>query len=116
MQREPGCPAEPTIGGYEMDITQLIIQLVAGAIGGNAAGAVMKDKSLGTLGNTIAGVIGGGIGGQLLNAVMGGGAADAAAAAGGMDIGSIIQQVAGGGIGGAILMIIAGMVKNMNKG
>jgi len=98
-----------------MDLTQLIIQLVIGAIGGNAAGAVMKDKSLGTLGNTIAGVIGGGIGGQLLNAVLGGGApvaGDAAAAASGMDIGALIQQIAGGGIGGAVLMAIVGMIKN----
>lgn len=98
-----------------MDITALIIQLIIGAIGGNAAGAVMKDKSLGTLGNTIAGVIGGGVGGQLLDAVLGGGVADATAAAGGTDIGNIIQQVAGGGIGGAILMVIAGYIKNMNK-
>ena len=43
-----------------MTFTQLIIELIIGAIGGNAAGAVMKDKSLGTLGNTIAGVVGGG--------------------------------------------------------
>ena len=77
-----------------MDITSLIIQLVIGAIGGNAAGKVMPDKSLGTLGNTIAGVVGGGLGGQLLSAVMGGGAADAAAAAAtsGLDIGSLIQS------------------------
>jgi uncharacterized membrane protein YeaQ/YmgE (transglycosylase-associated protein family) len=54
-----------------MDITQLIIQLIVGAIGGNAAGAVMKDKSLGTLGNTIAGVIGGGIGGAILMIIVG---------------------------------------------
>ena len=96
-----------------MDITQLIIQLVAGAIGGNAAGAVMKDKSLGTIGNTIAGVIGGGVGGQILNAVLGSGAAEATA---GLDISAIIQQIAGGGIGGAILIVIAGVIKNMNKG
>jgi hypothetical protein len=104
--------------GKTMDITALIIQLIVGAIGGNAAGAAMKNYSLGTLGNTIAGVVGGGVGGQILNSILGGGAAaDAAAAASGMDIGAIIQQVAGGGIGGAILMIIVGIIKNaMNKG
>ena len=93
----------------------IIIQLVAGAIGGNAAGKAMPDKSLGTLGNTIAGVIGGVGGGQLLNILLGGGAlpADAAAAAGGLDIGAIIQDVAGGGIGGAVLMIVAGIIKGM---
>ena len=30
-----------------MDLTALIIQLISGAIGGNAAGAVSKDTSLG---------------------------------------------------------------------
>ena len=54
-----------------MDITSLIIQLIVGAIGGNAAGKVMPDKSLGTLGNTIAGVVGGGIGGAILMIVVG---------------------------------------------
>ena len=90
---------------------ELIIQLISGAVGGNVAGAVMKQHSLGTMGNSIAGILGGGIGGQLLNAVtgMGGG--------GGMDIGGIISQVAGGGVGGAILMVIVSLIKGaMNKG
>ena len=90
---------------------QLLIQLVSGAVGGNAAGAVMKQHSLGTLGNSIAGIVGGGIGGQLLSAVtgMGGG--------GGLDIGSIISQVAGGGVGGAVLMVVVSLIKGaMNKG
>ena len=55
-----------------MDWTSLITQLVIGAIGGNAAGAVLKDQSLGTLGNTISGVVGGGIGGQILGALTAG--------------------------------------------
>jgi hypothetical protein len=40
-------------------IINLIIQLVAGVAGGNAAGAALKNYDLGTLGNTIAGAIGG---------------------------------------------------------
>jgi uncharacterized membrane protein YeaQ/YmgE (transglycosylase-associated protein family) len=93
----------------------IIIQLVAGAIGGNAAGKAMPEKSLGTLGNTIAGVIGGFGGGQLLNILLGSGAmpADAAAAASSMDIGAIIQDIAGGGIGGAVLMVVVAIVKGM---
>ena len=57
-----------------MDITSLIIQLIVGAVGGNAAGKAMPDKSLGTMGNTIAGAIGGLGGGQLLDMILGGGA------------------------------------------
>ena len=34
-----------------MDIVSIIIQLVVGALGGNAAGAALKDKSLGGTGS-----------------------------------------------------------------
>ena len=56
----------------------ILIQLVLGAIGGNIGGALFKNLSLGTVGNSIAGIVGGGIGGQILTAVLGG------AASGGM--------------------------------
>ena len=45
-------------------IINLIIQLIAGAVGGNAAGAALKDLDLGKLGNTIAGALGGAGGGR----------------------------------------------------
>ena len=50
-------------GGFRME---LIIQLISGAIGGNVAGGVMKQHSLGTVGNSIAGILGGGIGDNCL--------------------------------------------------
>ena len=43
-------------------IIGLIIQLISGAVGGNIAGAAMKQYNLGTIGNSIAGLIGGGVG------------------------------------------------------
>jgi hypothetical protein len=94
----------------------LIIQVVAGLIGGNAAGSALKEKSLGTTGNSIAGGIGGLILGQILQAVMGGGVADPTAAAAGMDIGKIVTDLIGGGAGGAILTAIVGMLKNQASG
>jgi hypothetical protein len=45
-----------------MNFTSLIVQLISGAVGGNAAGTVSKDMSLGPLGNTFAGALGGGVG------------------------------------------------------
>ena len=51
-------------------LINIIVQIVAGAIGGNGAGAALKDVNLGTLGNTIAGAIGGVAGGQLLSALI----------------------------------------------
>ena len=61
-----------------MDITSLIIEAVSGAVGGNVAGAALKEKSLGAIGNSIAGIVGGRVGGTILQTVMGGAAAQVA--------------------------------------
>jgi hypothetical protein len=102
------CKGEET--AMSSTLINLIIQLVTGVIGGNAAGTALKDYSLGNIGNTIAGAIGGVGGGQLLQSVI---PAIAGAAGGDLDLGSIIGQVVGGGAGGAILTIVAGVVKSM---
>lgn len=47
-------------------LINLIIQIIAGIGGGHAAGATLKNYTLGVIGNTIAGAIGGAVGGQLL--------------------------------------------------
>ena len=91
-----------------MDIISLIIQAISGAVGGNVAGAAMKENSLGTMGNSIAGIVGGGLGGTLLQTVMG----TAAAGGGSLDLTTILSNVAGGGVGGAILMAVVGIIKN----
>lgn len=83
----------------------VLIQLISGAVGGNFAGSLMKDKSLGTIGNSIAGIIGGGLGGQLL------GLLGIGTETGGTDIASIIGSLAGGGVGGGVLMAIVGIIK-----
>ena len=84
----------------------LIIQLVSGAVGGNAAGALMKKLSLGTLLNSVAGIVGGGLGGQLL------GMLGLQTTTGGMDLASVIGNIAGGGVGGGVLMAIVGLIKS----
>lgn len=98
-------------------IVGFIIEIIAGAIGGNAVGAGAKKYSLGTAGNSIAGAVGGIILGQIL-AAMGIGepgmaAAEGAPAAGGMDIGAVIGQIVGGGVGGGVLTLIIGVIKSM---
>jgi uncharacterized membrane protein YeaQ/YmgE (transglycosylase-associated protein family) len=98
--------------GANVNIVALIVQVVSGAVGGNIAGALMKKFNLGPIGNSLAGIIGGGIGGQLLSMVTSGGAAAAGASAGGMDMSSILSSVAGGGVGGAVLMAIIGLIKS----
>jgi hypothetical protein len=97
-----------------MNITALIIQLVSGAIGGNVAGGALKNLSLGPIWNSILGIIGGGVGGQIVGAMLGGGGmpdAAAAAAGGGLNLESIIGSIAGGGVGGGILMLIVGAIR-----
>lgn len=91
-----------------MEFLPLIIQAISGAAGGNLFGSLVKNLSLGTLGNSAAGIIGGGLGGQLLGML---GAAPAAT--GGLDIASILTSVAGGGVGGGVLMAIVGLVKKL---
>jgi hypothetical protein len=89
-------------------IISFIVQIVAGALGGNAAGAGLKDLSLGTTGNTIAGAIGGGVGGQILTALV----PMLSGAAGNVDIGALAGQAVGGGVAGAIVTAIIGLIKN----
>ena len=97
-----------------MNLLPLIIELVSGAVGGNIAGSLLKNLSLGPVGNSIAGIVGGGIGEQLLGMIVP--ALQSAAAGGGFDVGSVIGQVAGGGVGGAIVMIVVGLIKQMMSG
>lgn len=92
-----------------MDIINLLISLVSGAVGGNVAGAVMKEKSLGVVGNSIAGIFGGGVGNAILSLL---GLFGTTAATGDHSIGSIIGNIAGSGVGGAILLFIVSLIKN----
>lgn len=66
----------------------------------------MPDKSLGTLGNTIAGLVGGGLGGQILQALL------PTLTGGGSDLGRILGNIAGSGIGGGLVMIAVSLIKN----
>ncbi|CAM1342220.1 hypothetical protein [Tenacibaculum amylolyticum] len=81
---------------------ELIISLLTGAVGGNLAGAILKKFSMGTLWNSIVGILGGGLGAQLLGML-------------GIDLSGIIGSIAGGTVGGGVLMAIIGVIKNSMK-
>ena len=91
-----------------MGIVNLIIQLVCGLITGNATGSAMKERSLGTVGNSITGLVGGGLGGVVVMLIekylIPGGTA-------GLDFSNIIGSILGGGIGGSVLTAIVGFIK-----
>jgi len=84
----------------------LVIQLLSGAAGGNIIGKLLPKLNLGTLGNSISGILGGGLGGYLLNML----GVDAGPS-GALDIGSIVGSVASGGVGGGVVMFIVGLIK-----
>jgi uncharacterized membrane protein YeaQ/YmgE (transglycosylase-associated protein family) len=76
---------------------QLILSLISGAIGGYMAGAVLKN-SLGPAGNTIVGLVGGGVSEKILTAT-------------GVLSGSVVEEIVGSGIGGAVLVLIVRELK-----
>jgi len=81
-----------------------LISILCGAAGGNLSGALMKKLSLGTLGNSIVGILGGAAGQGILGnlgALTGNGIGDA---------------ILGGGVGGGGLMAIVALVRKvLNK-
>ena len=89
---------------------QILINLVAGALGGAGTGKASPQFDLGMVGNLIAGAVGGGVLGQvvtlLLPSVM------AAAQAGNLSIGGIVLHAIAGGAGGASLTAIVGAPKD----
>jgi uncharacterized membrane protein YeaQ/YmgE (transglycosylase-associated protein family) len=47
-------------------IISWIVSLIAGSAGGNIVGALLKNRSLGPVVNSVLGLVGGGLGGKLL--------------------------------------------------
>lgn len=89
---------------------QILTNLIAGAIGGNAAGKASPTFDIGTIGNTVAGLVGGGLLGQLVPILLP--AISAAAQGGNLSVGGILTNLISGGAGGAILTAIIGAIKN----
>jgi len=89
---------------------QLLIQIVTGIIGGQAVGAAIKNAAMTQLPKILAGGIGGIAGGQILDALVGGGDPATAGALSGA-----LGDVIGGAGGGAILTAIVGAVLNATK-
>ena len=52
-------------------ITNLVIQIIAGLLGGHAAAALSKEHNFGVFGHTIAGAVGGALSGYFLQTIVG---------------------------------------------
>src|ERR1700742_4394560 len=101
---------DPSSICQEIDMEQILINLVAGAIGGVGAGKSSSTFDLGTAGNIISGLVGGGVLGQIVTLLLP--SVVAAAQSGNFSVSGIVSQVVAGGAGGAILTAIIGAVKN----
>jgi hypothetical protein len=112
------------------NIVPLIVQIIAGAVGGNVLAQFAKQYSMNPTWNSIAGAIGGliltWICGRIpgLDALVGAvgsaagtDAAGAAASSGasGLTAGALVSQAIAGIIGGGVLTAIAGAVKNRQQ-
>ncbi len=81
-----------------------LISLVAGAVGGNLGGAIFKNLSLGTVMNSIAGILGGAGGMSLMNSLN--------ASSGN----ALLNQLGGGAVGGTVVMAVIGLIKKVMGG
>ena len=89
---------------------QILINLVAGALGGVGAGKASPQFDLGMIGNIISGLVGGGALGQIVSLILP--SVIAAARHGNLSVGGIVSQALAGGAGGVILTTIIGAMKN----
>lgn len=91
-----------------MDMVGMLVNAVSGAVGGNISGAALKQMSLGTIGNTIAGAVGGVAGtyiAQAMGILASMGLAD-------MTVASIGTEAGISAVCGAVVTVIVGFVKN----
>jgi hypothetical protein len=91
----------------------LVLQLIAGGVGGSVIGTALKRFDLGMIGNLLIGIVGGGIGAQVIGALVGGGEASAIVGPDGFDFGTLVAQFAAGAFGGGALVVVMGLIENM---
>ena len=105
---QAACREEARIWG---GMAGLVLQLIAGAVGGSVIGTTIKRYDLGMIGNLLAGMIGGGIGAQIIGALVGSGEASAIVGPDGFDFGTLVAQFAAGAFGGGALVVVTGLAK-----
>jgi hypothetical protein len=106
----PEIESRLSLGHAEINMEQILINLVAGALGGVGAGKSSPTFDLGTIGNIVSGLVGGGVLGQLVTLLLP--SVMAAAQSGDLSIGGIVSQAVAGGAGGAVLTALIGAMKN----
>jgi len=83
---------------------ELIISLLLGATGGNIGGALIRKLNLGFIGNSMSGIVGGGMGGKILQSAL----CDPSDA---VTSNIMIPNIIGGLAGGLLFMMLIGILK-----
>lgn len=93
-------------------MTNLLIQLVSGILGGHAAAVAAKDHSFGFIGHSIVGAIGGALSGLFLQTL----AATMVTASGSLNeprpAEAVMLQVLTGAAAGGSAMLLVGLIKH----
>jgi uncharacterized membrane protein YeaQ/YmgE (transglycosylase-associated protein family) len=97
-------------------LTNLVIQIITGTLGGHAAAAASKEHSFGALGHTIAGAAGGALSGTFFQTFIGtvvtaGGAVTEPTAV----EQALIQAVTGAVVGGICTLLVGFMKRSMDE-
>src|SRR5258708_25741401 len=92
---------------------QILINLVAGALGGVGAGKSSPTFDLGTIGNIVSGLVGGGVLGQIATLLLP--SITAAAQSGDLSIGGVVSQALAGGAGGGVTTGDVGGAEEKNR-
>lgn len=96
-------------------LVAIVVQVIAGVVGGQAIGVALKQAAMGQLTKILGGAIGGVGGAAILGSLLGGGSVDPAAAAAAAGSALDLKNILGGAGGGAILTGIIGAVMNAMK-
>ncbi len=91
----------------------LLVNLISGAFGANIAAGFFKHLNLGLFGNTLVGVLGGGVGGQVLANFGFQGLAGSVASKDGLDTVALLTQAGATGASGAAALLLTGFARNL---
>ena len=89
----------------------LILQLIAGAVGGSIVGTAVKRFDLGMIGNLIIGIVGGAVGAEVVGVLLGNGEASTIVGPDGFDFGTLVAQFAAGAFSGGALVVITAVIR-----
>jgi hypothetical protein len=90
---------------------ELTLSLLAGALGGDGAAKLLKQVDPGVLWNSVAGILGGGLGAAIIAMLVGGAAPDSAMASdAALGIPGVINAALSGGVGGGALLAMVGLI------